>query len=357
MTLNPSATHSVPVFEHKESRRHSRQTVEELRAAARAAPGPATGGVERFVQFAGVPRSGHSLLGAILDAHPQAVVSHELDAMGLVAAGFDRAEIFALIARNAAEFAAHGRYWNGFCYAVPGAAPSAPQEQEQGQGPGDAGATREKPDRRIAEAAPGLRDGQTDPEIRVMGDKKGDWAVRRIRAEPDLAERLAQCLGGAIAACWISILRNPFDNIATLSLRKGRHYDVLRIAAPDAAAFDTARQAETGGRLPDHVLPEMIEDYADLCAGLAMLKARTPPGGWLELRHEDLVAAPAPGIRRVLDFLGLPDPDGFSDRAARLVAAAPNRTRHQIGWLPGQRARVEGLISQYDFLDGYDFDD
>lgn len=36
-------------------------------------------GVESFVLFVGYPRSGHSLVGAILDSHPEIIIPHEFD--------------------------------------------------------------------------------------------------------------------------------------------------------------------------------------------------------------------------------------------------------------------------------------
>ena len=38
--------------------------------------------VETFVMFIGYPRSSHSLVGAILDAHPEVIIPHEYDVMG-----------------------------------------------------------------------------------------------------------------------------------------------------------------------------------------------------------------------------------------------------------------------------------
>ena len=46
--------------------------------------------VERFLLFVGYPRSGHSIVGALLNAHRDAVVSHELDAAPLIAGGCSR---------------------------------------------------------------------------------------------------------------------------------------------------------------------------------------------------------------------------------------------------------------------------
>ena len=38
-------------------------------------------GVETFVMFIGYPRSSHSLVGAILDAHPEIIIPHEYNVM------------------------------------------------------------------------------------------------------------------------------------------------------------------------------------------------------------------------------------------------------------------------------------
>ena len=34
-------------------------------------------GVEKFVFFVGYPRSGHSIIGSVMDAHPDIVIAHE----------------------------------------------------------------------------------------------------------------------------------------------------------------------------------------------------------------------------------------------------------------------------------------
>ena len=53
--------------------------------------------VRAYVMFVGQPRTGHSLVGALLDAHPNALVAHELDALKYVAAGYDRRRLYALL--------------------------------------------------------------------------------------------------------------------------------------------------------------------------------------------------------------------------------------------------------------------
>jgi len=40
--------------------------------------------VRTYVMFVGYPRSGHSLIGSLLDAHPNVVIAHEMDALQFV---------------------------------------------------------------------------------------------------------------------------------------------------------------------------------------------------------------------------------------------------------------------------------
>ncbi len=77
-------------------------------------------GLESYCLFIGYPRSGHSLVGAMLDAHPQVAMAHELDVMKFMNAGFDREQIEYLLIENARRSAAAGRSWGLFDYRVAG---------------------------------------------------------------------------------------------------------------------------------------------------------------------------------------------------------------------------------------------
>ncbi len=140
-------THSIPLFEGFSSRRHQSKSLEELLAEAAAYLtsdlSPELEGVRTLVQFVGFPRSGHSVVGSLIDAHPDAVVAHELDLMGLLEQGFSRDQLFALVCANSAEFDLHGRSWNGYSYRVEGGASGPPRCPV------------------------------------VLGDKKADWVARR----------------------------------------------------------------------------------------------------------------------------------------------------------------------------------
>ena len=74
-----------------------------------------------YTFFVGWGRSGHSLFGSLLDAHPSFSIAHELDVLPLVDAGLSKSQIFSLILENSERFSQSGggRGWSGYSYAVP----------------------------------------------------------------------------------------------------------------------------------------------------------------------------------------------------------------------------------------------
>lgn len=67
-------------------------------------------GIQAFCLFVGYGRSGHSAVGAVLDAHPQAAVSHELHAVQRYFHGVPRDALFDEIFARAQQQAREGRY-------------------------------------------------------------------------------------------------------------------------------------------------------------------------------------------------------------------------------------------------------
>ena len=97
-------------------------------------------------------------------------------------------------------------------------------------------------------------------------------------------------------SAWVVVVRNPFDNVATMSLRRGRRYDRIRINAGSEQEFRRRLERQQGGSVPAEVHLEMVDDYASLCSGLAAMKQCVDAEDWLEIRHEDLVATPVPSV-------------------------------------------------------------
>ena len=128
--------------------------------------------------FIGYPRSGHSLVGSLVSAHPEAVIADELDVLRYIQLGFRRRQIYALILRSDAEFSARGRQSYVHNYDVPGAS----------QG--------------------------TFTKLRVIGDKKGGASTLHLQAHPEWLERLESVVRDPVR--YVHVTRNPFDNVAAM---------------------------------------------------------------------------------------------------------------------------------------------
>jgi hypothetical protein len=178
-------------------------------------------GLEAFCLFLGYPKSGHSLVGALLDAHPDMVIAHELDFLRGLRAGLKRELLFTLLLEMSAAFASEGHSWNGHQYAVPG--------QWQGQ----------------------FR------RLRIIGDKKGGGASRLLGQHPKLLERLYAALNLPIR--FIHIVRSPEHNIASISREFGvSAEDALELYFSMAAAV-----AQTKARLrPEEICELRYEAFA-----------------------------------------------------------------------------------------------
>lgn len=138
-------------------------------------------GVERYCFFVGYQRSGHSLIGSLLNAHPDIVIAHELGAIPYVAHHFTRDQLFGALLRRDRDFASFGRKWTGYEYAVP--------HQHQG----------------------------SFEQLRVIGDKFGGMTSVQLGQRPELLDALRRTVGVPIRV--LHVTRNPFDNITTLAHR------------------------------------------------------------------------------------------------------------------------------------------
>jgi hypothetical protein len=130
--------------------------------------------------FIGYPRSGHSLVGSLLDAHPNVVIAQECDVLKFVRMGFGRKTIYPTLLLNSRMILSQrGREWSGYSYHVPG----------QWQG-------------RYA-------------KLVVIGDKKAGRSTDRLMRNPDLLSKLQKAV--RVPTKVIHVVRNSYDNITTIA--------------------------------------------------------------------------------------------------------------------------------------------
>jgi hypothetical protein len=237
---------------------------------------PDSSAPECFVFFVGYSRSGHSLVGSLLDAHPSVAISHELHAARHLRRGaaFDRVQ--RAIQLNAFFFDYFGRGYSGYDYEVP----------DQSQGRVD--------------------------RLRVLGDKKANGTTRLLRRDPSLASRLREQIPAPVR--FVHVVRNPFDNIVTKARRTRTS---LRWAADiylsHVAAVEALKRTE-GDAIRDVFLDDLIASPAEELSGLLRwLRAGDPPEGYLEACSAVLFERP----RRTRGQLAWP-PDLLAEVRERL---------------------------------------
>ncbi len=246
-------------------------------------------GVETYCMFIGYPRSGHSLIGSLLDAHPDVIIAHELDSLKYIRAGFNKKQLFYLLIENSKKFASMGREWTGYSYEVP--------NQWQGR----------------------------FKRLRVLGDKKGGGTTARFRANPSLLSLLRETIG--IPIKFVHVVRNPYDNISTISLRENRD------------------------------LSESIQYYFSLCQIIVEIKKQIKNDDIFDIRHESFINNPKSCLNELCHFVGIQPSDGYLNDCASIVFKSPHESRHEISWDTTSIDIVKQNMESFEFLQGYSYDD
>lgn len=242
--------------------------------------------------FLSPPRSGHSLLGALLDAHPDAAIGHELDALLFMRWGWRLVEVLPLLERSAQWAATQEMLPGGYGYRLAG-------------------------------------QGQVRQPL-VIGDKHGEATLVELARRPWLRQRLE--LTSPAPLHWLRAVRHPLDNIATIALK------IDSIAAGVLPPGGTSLQ-----RAEAYFF--QLADWMDQAGG--------PQSRLLDVRHEDLLAEPERELGRLAGFLGLdPDPAWLA-RCQAILQPEPHLTRRTVCWEAGQQMRILQRCGEYGFLSSY----
>jgi hypothetical protein len=246
-----------------------------------------------FCTFIGPTKSGSTMVGSLLDAHPEAIFADEVDALRYVDAGFNRLQIADILLRRSRRQAMIGRVTArrlaAYNFEVPG--------QWQGR----------------------------YRTLRVMGDSKAGMSTRRLGRKPGLLARTERVMKEA-EAHYIMVIRNPFDPITAMRIRGRR---------------STANA---------------IQRYFENCAHLKTLRQAIDPSRLFLVRYEEFVARPQTMLSDLCHFLGLQADQAYLDACAAIIYDKPEQMRDQLEWPAEDRQAVLRQSASYDFLAGYTFE-
>lgn len=250
--------------------------------------------VQAFCLFIGHARSGHSIVGALLDAHPEIVLPDEVDSLRYAAAGFSKEQICHILLARSQQQAAKGR-------------------------------TKQGRERRYSYRVPDQWQGRYR-QLRVMGCSKAGKTTQRLARDPTLLEQFQNMIA-PVQVKLIHVIRNPYDNISTFMLRGGRSWQ------------------------------NATENYFLNCKTLAGLQKQVNPSHWLLVRQEELIVQAHRVLNEMCQFLGVTATEEYLDSCASILYKTPAQSRHKIPWTPEWIEAVETQMAPFAFLDGYSYED
>lgn len=266
--------------------------------------------IKTFCCFIGYSRSGHTIVGSLLDAHPEITISTEADVFKLVKQGFGRNALYYFL-EVWSKFISKvlGNKWTGYDYHVPG--------WYQGK--------KKKP--------------------LVIGDKKGSSALRWISANPQLPFKLAQKT--KIPVKYVHVVRNPFDNIATMHNRDPEVRNVTN---------RNTKTSEKSGTLSKTLLSRKINVYFRKAKSVKKM-IKTKEVDIITIRHEDLISNPRRTLRKLVKFLGVNPSKEYLNACAGIIFENPHKSRNSIEWPDDLKEKVMRKSSRIPFLKTYRFEE
>jgi hypothetical protein len=248
--------------------------------------------VQTFCMFIGHTKSGSSLLGSLLDAHPDIILADEADALHYVAAGFRKEQIFHILLKGSHREAMKGRVTarrlDPYSLAVP--------DQWQGK----------------------------YRMLKVVGDSKAGPSVRRLSQAPELLHKVQKVMNG-VNTRFIHVIRNPYDPISVMMVRGKR-------------TFENA-----------------VEHYFDYCDTLIALRQQLNSSNLIAVRYEQFIQQPERRLGDVCRFLGVETGDDYLRACATILHQSPERSRDIVTWPSEWIDVVQERIEQVDFLAGYSY--
>ncbi|KAL9986834.1 hypothetical protein ACROYT_G001040 [Oculina patagonica] len=278
-------------------------------------------GVETFVMFIGYPRSRHSLVAAILDAHPEIIITDQYDVITHLRKYQSRTQknmrkyrLFFGIHQLAREEAMFGNH----------ASPGHQLENKHG----------------YYYNVPGSWQGGYKERIKVIGDKRGGataMAVDRL-GSMRILEEIEEAVQVPIK--FIHVTRNPFDNIATMMLRATDSRDVVR----EGAKIDNKEN-----------LDAEIKRYFQMAASSQSVR-ESYGDSVLDIPGHETVLRPKQTLQRLCDHLRVTCSEDYIEKCSKILFGTPSVTRHTVVWTEEQKERVTKIIQNYPFLKEYSFD-
>ena len=281
---------------------------------------PIIDGIKTFVFFLGHARSGHSIVGSLLDSHPHVVIAHEFDIFAKLSSERfltpTKPQIFNALWKNAKRAVITGK--------------------------------RAEPTNRKGYTllVDGLYQGTYADHIDVIGDKKAGSTTKMLVDQPaDWSNVLTTLSSFVDTLKVIHVIRNPYDNIAT---------SILYTSSLRHNFGNTKRSNQTYQIDPDTIKQE-IECYFTYHQAIVDAK-KTYNLNMVTIHGKDLISDPRGTLLKLCNHLGVNCSNNYLEICSNKVYKTESRTRRLIKWTDEQLRMIQENIEKYGILKDYSFD-
>ena len=240
------------------------------------------------------PRSGHTFVASILNAHPNVICSNQQ----FILPKMDLNKILKSIVAGT-----HRTQWNSNAYVETG----------------------------------------RKQDIYLVGDKTGHRTVEHLLSIPEDLEKFKKIIPWPIK--WIHIVRNPYDNLATWT--KKNHESRKKI--PQGYGYGDIERITQ-----EMEFKNVFQKYKALNNKIKELK-QTENENVLSMNHEKVIRFIDRSLDELCAFLEIEKDDDWRARVIRAKWLKPRITRRNIKWTPDMRAKTAKLIRKYPWFNGYAF--
>ena len=278
-------------------------------------------GIEKFVIFVGYARSGTSIIGSLLDAHPNMIIAHEY--MIFKTWPWDKRNHDTLMNGNRSYLfnELYQKSYRASCL----------------------GARSEHKDNKGYTLFVNNSWQAQFKDLKVIGDKGkvGNLYSRDASKVQISYQEIMETVKVPIYS--LHLLRNPFDVISTsllfsLSDTKGTKYEPMK---------GTKCNNKTS-------LDEKIDQFFLFAKGVHDMIS-TCKLTVLEIHSEDFVKQPQESMKWICDFLGVECSPWYLQMCQDKVFPSVSRSRDKVEWTEEQIARVQNIMDTFPYFKGYNF--
>ena len=277
--------------------------------------------VKTFVFFLGHGRSGHSIVGSLMDSHPNMVIASEVDVFTKLSDGSlapIKSEIFNALWVNTRKDLKNGLR---------------------------AKSTEAKGYNLFVD---GLYEGSYVDHIDVIGDKKGGITTKLLTTKPDKWSHVYDILKSLnVTIKVIFVIRNPYDNIGTSLFYEQNSYKAVN-------KFGGIKQSNNTYNFDPTIIQKSIKSYFLYHQGIANTKKKYNLDV-IEIHVRDLISDPRGTLLNICDNLGVICSESYLEICSNKIFKTESKTRHLVKWTDEQLTMIQQDIEKYSCLKGYNF--